>query len=149
MKIQKKRTTLLVMDDCDSVKRAVRRCFDKRFDEIIDASTPAEATSILETRPVTHVLSDLLLGYDSRIDGYNGFAFATFARREFPRIERLVIFTAFDIHGLIAPKEVDAVVSKTDHIGKLIAALLTPFSVIKGGRRTPALRYDCALRFPE
>jgi DNA-binding NtrC family response regulator len=125
--MMKRRRTLLVIDDDPQICRLMERCLCEHFDEIITTTDPITAHAILEERRVTHILSDLFLGASA-----DGITFLTLWKREFPHIERAVIFTAADMQAARADLRVrpcsagyvDAVVSKADGINAIIAALL-------------------------
>jgi hypothetical protein len=69
---------------------------------------------------VTHILCD----FDLRRGDATGYLFVVLWRREFPRIERAVIFTGADVSGQQRPNEVDAVVCKADGPQAAVEALL-------------------------
>ena len=115
----RKRHVLLVVDDEPQVCRLMERQLGEYFDEIITETNPNKVSEILGHRGVTHVLSDFNL--HSTADGVH---FVTGWKREFPCIERAVIFTALDLCDLEIPEEVAAVVSKDDGVEPVIDALL-------------------------
>jgi CheY-like chemotaxis protein len=115
-----KNKNLLIVDDEPQMLRLMQRFLKNCFDEIFCITDPVAATGILENNKITHVLCDFDL--DSTA---NGMDFVVLWRREFPFIERAVIFSgALNLHKLKAPPEVDAVVSKNDGIETVRAVLL-------------------------
>ena len=58
---------LLIIDDESSVCRALSRILRRKANEIITAQTIVDAELVLDTRDVTHVLCDHLLGPGSRV----------------------------------------------------------------------------------
>lgn len=102
-------TLLLVIDDESSVCRALRRLMRGRVDEIVTAETPADAEAILDTRAVTHVICDHLLGPGQP----RGIDLARRWRERYPAIAGLVVLTGTNVANLEAPPEVDHVLPKT------------------------------------
>ena len=122
MAIEKK--CVLIVDDYDQITRLMKWALRSSFERVFSASDPAAATRILENHDVTHLLCDYCLGVGGGPAGVSGFTFVEFWRREFPGIERAVIFTGADIERLKKPVEVDAMVSKAEGMDAVIAALM-------------------------
>ena len=112
---------LLVLDDEATVCRSLRRILSRSFDEILTAETPADAERILESRPVTHLLCDQLLGPGQPL----GNDLAARWRPRYPSIEHVVLLTGADIRTLQIADEVDLVLPKTTELAELTSALET------------------------
>lgn len=114
------KTTLLVIDDDTSVCRAIRRLFRGRFNDIVFAETPADAETILASRPVTHVICDHMLGPGRP----RGLELAGEWKALFPSIRRIAILTGANVKDLQASGGIDLIVPKTIDPEELIAKLL-------------------------
>ena len=106
---EKARSVLLVVDDESSVCRALRRLMVDRADEIVIAQTPADAETILHSKPVTHIICDHLLGPGQP----KGMDIAKGWKDAFPTIRSLIILTGTDVRDLHCPETIDHVLSKT------------------------------------
>ena len=118
------RRAVLVVDDSDQICRMMKRRLAPFFEKVFTAGDPKEATRILEEHEVRHILCDFDLGTGTRAGDATGYFFVTLWRREFPEIERAVIFTGADLGYLERPEEVDAVVCKADGPEAAVEALL-------------------------
>jgi response regulator RpfG family c-di-GMP phosphodiesterase len=76
---------LLIVDDEEHILAALRRTLRRERFEIVTATTPARALSVLEEREVDVVLSD------HKMAGMSGLAFLARAARLRPRAARLLI----------------------------------------------------------
>jgi CheY-like chemotaxis protein len=118
------RKTVLVVDDNEQICRAMSRRLGPLFDEVFVATDPREAARILEDSFVTHVLCDFDLGFGIGLESVTGYGFVQCWRREFPEIRRTVVFSGTDLSRLEKPREVDAVVRKTEAPDMVVEALL-------------------------
>jgi CheY-like chemotaxis protein len=118
------RKAVLVVDDSDQICRMMKRRLAPFFEKVFTADDPEEATRILEEREVSHVLCDFDLGAGAGAGDATGYLFVTLWRREFPEIERAVIFTGADLDSQRRPEEVDAVACKADGPQAAVEALL-------------------------
>lgn len=116
---EKQPTILLVLDDEATVCRSLRRILDRSFDEVCTAETPADAEVVLESRPVTHLLCDQLLGPGQQL----GYDLATRWRASYPTIRRVVLLTGTDISGIHESTAIDCVLPKTTEIDEIAHAL--------------------------
>ena len=119
-----KKKNVLVVDDYNQISRLMERALRTSFDAVFTASDPADASRVLEKHHITHLLCDLHLEAGRGTERVTGFTFIEFWRRQFPDIERAVVFTGADIEPLKKPSEVDAVVSKAEGMDAVIAALM-------------------------
>ena len=118
------RKAVLVVDDSDQICRMMKRRLTPFFEKVFTAADPKEATRILEEHEVTHVLCDFDLGAGTGAGDATGYLFVMLWRREFPNVERAVIFTGGDMGSQQRPEEVDAVVCKADGPQAAVEALL-------------------------
>ncbi len=100
---------LLIIDDEASVCRALRRILQKRVQEVITVSNAADAELVLDTRPVTHVLCDNLLGAEQP----RGMDIAAGWKKKHPSIVRLAILTGASASCGSLPDGIDVVLPKT------------------------------------
>ena len=128
MKMECKKTSkkgsVLVVDDYTQLGRLMKRMLSSSFDKVFTASHPNEAIKILESHEITHLLCDLYLGIGNEQVGVTGYTFVEFWRRRFPGIERAVVFTGADLAQLEKPDAVDAVISKSEGVERVIDTLL-------------------------
>ena len=106
---EKTRSVLLVVDDESSVCRALRRLLGDKVDEIVTASTPADAETILHSKQVTHVICDHLLGPGQP----KGMDIAKEWKGAFPSIRSIIILTGTNVKDLHPPDTIDHVLPKT------------------------------------
>lgn len=113
------RRVLLVVDDRRYVCRALARVLKYRFQQVHTAHTVAEAETRLRDHRVTHLVCDCTMGHDQprTIDLVPGW------RRNWPAIERVVLYSGTDLSGVEIPAQVDAVVPKGADPRELIEAL--------------------------
>ncbi|MBN2526799.1 MAG: hypothetical protein JXR76_10420 [Deltaproteobacteria bacterium] len=100
---------LLIIDDEASVCRALSRILSRKATEIITARSIADAELILDTREVTHVLCDHLLGPGQP----KGLDNAIYWKSEYPSIEKVIVLTGTDAAFNAPPEGVDKVLPKT------------------------------------
>jgi ActR/RegA family two-component response regulator len=110
---------LMIVDDTSYVGRALSRALGKHFDEVHALTSAAEATALLERRPVTHVICDHCLGEGDP----PGLDLVPRWRRENPSIERAILLTGLDERTMKAGPEIDAVVSKLAGTAELVRVL--------------------------
>lgn len=102
-------STLLIIDDESSVCRALSRILSRKADEIVTAQTIADAELVLDTKDITHVLCDHLLGpgqpkgLDTAIDW----------KEQYPSIQKLIILTGTNAAYDSPPAGIDRVLPKT------------------------------------
>ncbi|MBN2341250.1 MAG: hypothetical protein JXX29_09975 [Deltaproteobacteria bacterium] len=101
--------TLLIIDDESSVCRALSRILRKRAGEIVTAQTIVDAELVLDTKEVTHVLCDHLLGPGQP----KGLETAIHWKQEYPSIQKLIILTGTDAAFGDPPAGIDKVLPKT------------------------------------
>ena len=102
-------TTLLIIDDEASVCRALGRILREKADEIVTAQSIADAELIMDTRDVTHILCDHLLGPGQP----RGLDTAIHWKSEYPDIEKIIILTGTDAAFDAPPDGIDHVLPKT------------------------------------
>ena len=78
-------TTLLIVDDDDNVRRALRRVLRRARCRILDAADGAAALAVLAVEPVQVVVSDY------RMPGMNGVEFLRAVKDRWPRIQRVLL----------------------------------------------------------
>ena len=78
-------TTLLVVDDDDNVRRALRRVLRRTRCRIVDAPDAAGALALLEQEPIQVVVSDY------RMPGMSGVEFLRVVKERWPRIQRVLL----------------------------------------------------------
>src|SRR5512144_2022416 len=78
-------TTLLVVDDDDNVRRALRRVLRRARCRVLDAADGAAALALLAAEPVQVVVSDY------RMPGMNGVEFLRAVKERWPRIQRVLL----------------------------------------------------------
>lgn len=104
-----KNSTLLIIDDESSVCRALSRILRCKAGEVITAQTLADAELVLDTREVTHVLCDHLLGPGQP----RGLDTAIKWKAEYPSIEKIIILTGTNAAYDVPPEGIDQVLPKT------------------------------------
>ncbi|HEX9243156.1 MAG TPA: ATP-binding protein [Anaeromyxobacter sp.] len=77
--------TLLVVDDDDNVRRALRRVLRRTSCRFLDAPDAASALALLEQNPVQVVVSDY------RMPGMSGVEFLRVVKERWPRIQRVLL----------------------------------------------------------
>jgi len=78
-------TTLLVVDDDDNVRRALRRVLRRTQCRVVDAPDAQGALALLEREPVQVVVSDY------RMPGLSGVEFLKVVKERWPRIQRVLL----------------------------------------------------------
>ena len=101
--------TLLIIDDEASVCRALGRILRNKVGEIITAQNVADAELILDTRYVSHILCDHLLGPGQP----RGLDTAIHWKQEYPEVEKIIILTGTDAAFDEPPEGIDHVLPKT------------------------------------
>ena len=117
--MNKKDSILLVIDDEASVCRALGRILRKKASEIITAQNIVDAELVLDTKEVTHVLCDHLLGPGQP----KGLETAIHWKAEYPSIEKIIILTGTDAAFARTPAGIDHVLPKTTDPLKLAEIL--------------------------
>ncbi|MBN2802531.1 MAG: hypothetical protein JXR91_05520 [Deltaproteobacteria bacterium] len=102
-------TTLLIIDDESSVRRALSRVLSTRADTILTAATITDALLIMETNNISHVICDHLLGPGQP----TGIEAAVNWKKQFPTIQNLLILTGSRAFLAVPPEGIDAVIPKT------------------------------------
>ena len=78
-------TTLLVVDDDDNVRRALRRVLRRARCRVVDAPDAAAALAVVEREPVQVIVSDY------RMPGLSGVEFLRIVKERWPRIQRVLL----------------------------------------------------------
>jgi two-component system NtrC family sensor kinase len=78
-------TTLLVVDDDDNVRRALKRVLRRARCRVIDAPDARSALALLESEPVQVVVSDY------RMPGLSGVEFLRIVKERWPRVQRVLL----------------------------------------------------------
>ncbi|HEY6100049.1 MAG TPA: ATP-binding protein [Anaeromyxobacter sp.] len=78
-------TSLLVVDDDDHVRRALRRVLRRAKCRVLDAPDAAAALGILDSEPIQVVVSDY------RMPGMSGVEFLRAVKERWPRIQRVLL----------------------------------------------------------
>jgi len=100
---------LLIIDDEASVCRALSRILSKKAAETITARNISDAELILDTREITHVLCDHLLGPGQP----KGLDNAIYWKEEYPSIRKIIVLTGTDAAFDEPPQGIDKVLPKT------------------------------------
>lgn len=108
-------TVLLVVDDESAVCRALKRLLRNKAGEIISAETPRDAETILQTKRVTHVICDHLLGPGQPL----GLDIAKTWKSKYPSLQRVAILTGTNLKELEHPASIDHMLPKTTDPVKL------------------------------
>ena len=109
----------LVVDDEHMVCNMLVRVLGRHFDEVLAASSPAEAERLLSEHKVTHMICDCNLGPCRPL----GVDLIPRWRSLYASVERVVVFSGSDLSKLAVPPEIDAVVSKGGQIKEVLEAL--------------------------
>ncbi len=122
--------TLLVIDDDEYMIVCIKRLLHKvqrslnremYFDDILTAENEEQAREMLSTREITHVLTDLNLGRNKP----KGYQVVSKLRREFPCIQRAVMFTGGDgLETNVLPRGIDAIFKKSDPVDFIVASII-------------------------
>jgi DNA-binding NtrC family response regulator len=113
------KSVLLVVDDEQSVCRALKRMLQHRVANIITALTPAEAESVLQSGKVTHLICDHWFGPGEGL----GLELVAKWRKKYHSVEQAVVLTGTDINSLTKPAGVDWVAPKTIDPDELVVLL--------------------------
>jgi DNA-binding NtrC family response regulator len=100
---------LLIVDDEASVCRALSRILKTKASEIITVQNLSDAELVLDTRDVTHILCDHLLGPGQP----RGLDTAIHWKAEYPTIDKIIILTGTDAAFNATPDGIDYVLPKT------------------------------------
>ncbi len=121
---------LLVLDDDADIIQFVERMLltvqasvfkQTIFSKIMTARNEKEAREVLSHSSVSHVLADIDLGRNEP----RGYQVVYKLRREFPCIERAILFTGGEgLETDILPPGIDAAFRKTDPVEFIIAAIV-------------------------
>jgi len=113
------RSVLLVVDDESTVCRALSRMLKKYADEIITATNPNEAESVLEMGEVTHLICDHWFGPGQPL----GLDLVARWKKRYASISRAVVLTGTDVTQLRAQPGVYQIMAKTVEPRELAQAL--------------------------
>jgi DNA-binding NarL/FixJ family response regulator len=128
-------TTLLIVDDSETLRRAVREFCEKQGDlKIVGEASDGEEgiRKAVSLRPDVTVL-------DVRMPSMNGIETALILKRYLPTTY-LILFTFYDdsiSSRLSSMVGVDLIVSKSDGISALLAAIRRRKRVVKSGEDSP------------
>jgi DNA-binding NtrC family response regulator len=115
----RRRLTLLVVDDETAVCRAVARVMKRHFDTVVTADSPQEARAVLGTRPVTHLICDHWFGKGQP----SGLELITQWLKVHPSLERVLLLTGVDTSMLIAPDPKVKIIRKAVDVKDLLKEL--------------------------
>jgi two-component system NtrC family sensor kinase len=87
-------TTLLVVDDDDNVRRALKRVLRRTRCRVVDAPDADGALAILQGEPVQVVISDY------RMPGMSGVEFLRIVKERWPRIQRVLLTGQADSNAI-------------------------------------------------
>src|SRR5512142_2736896 len=87
-------TTLLVVDDDDNVRRALKRVLRRARCRVVDAPDAQGALAVLEREPVQVVVSDY------RMPGLSGIEFLRIVKERWPRIQRVLLTGQADSNAI-------------------------------------------------
>lgn len=113
------RTVLLVVDDETTVCRALSRMLRNYVDEIITATNPAEAESVLAMGKVTHLICDHWFGPGQPL----GLDLVARWKKDYTSITRAVVLTGTDVTQLKTQPGVHQIMAKTVEPKELAIAL--------------------------
>jgi CheY-like chemotaxis protein len=100
---------LLIVDDHGAVAQALRRYFERDFEQVVVTASPAEAETVITgPTPPTHLICDYWLGQGTPV----GTALVPRWRRLFPSLERAVLLTGSDLTEHPPVPGVDAICDK-------------------------------------
>ena len=114
-----RRRILLIVDDDPRICRALSRRLLSSFDTLRTACTQREAESWLGRERISHLICD----YDLGKGVPKGTELALRWRREYPSIERAVLFTGACPDEAVGTFGIDAVICKTADFFELMASL--------------------------
>src|SRR5512142_2846412 len=87
-------TTLLVVDDDDNVRRALKRVLRRARCRVVDAPDAQSALGALEREPVQVIVSDY------RMPGLSGVEFLRIVKERWPRIQRVLLTGQADSNAI-------------------------------------------------
>lgn len=116
---RKEKSILLVVDDESTVCRALSRMLKKYADEIITATNPSEAESVLEMGEVTHLICDHWFGPGQPL----GLDLVSRWKKSYSSIRRAVVLTGTDVTQLKTQPGVHQIMTKTVEPSELASAL--------------------------
>jgi len=111
-------TIALVVDDDPTVAGVAARVLGMLFDQVIVASTPAEAEILLGSHRVTHLLCDYDLGQSQP----TGAELIPQWRAAYPYIAQAVLFSGSQAEEIDLPAEVDRLLGKPATMDELLGA---------------------------
>lgn len=107
------KTILLIIDDETTVCNALRRLLRSKVDEILIAANSSDAENILNSKPVTHILCDHMLGPGQP----KGLEIAQDWKQIHSSIQKIIILTGTTVYKKDAPVGIDCILPKiTDPI---------------------------------
>ncbi len=111
--------SVLIVDDQASVLRSLARVLGLCFESVYTAITAGEASLLLETKSVTHIVCDYWLGHGQPV----GLDLIPGWRKNYPSIERAIILSGSDPERIVPVRGIDAVLSKTVGLDELMKHL--------------------------
>jgi DNA-binding NtrC family response regulator len=110
---------LLVVDDEPEICKLLKRSLRGEFDEIHTATDQTDAESILQERPVTHVVCDFYLATGDTL----GDRLLSVWRDSWPSIEYAALFTGSTIERHEGSGKIDDIFAKPRDFNNLVASL--------------------------
>jgi hypothetical protein len=104
VRVPRAQQVLLILDEHATFCRAVKRGLAGCFDEVMFASTRADAERLIRARTVTHLVTAYELA-----DGQQSYAFVPEWRQHFSSLSRVVVFTDEPQLRGNTPRGIDAV----------------------------------------
>src|SRR5579863_1259764 len=88
--------TVLIVDDEEEIRKALERAFRKDGYEVIKAENPRQALQILQSQPVTVVISDYMM------PEMDGLTFLKSIKKAFPDTIRIILTGKGDMKAVVA-----------------------------------------------